>query len=72
MLMKSLFVHEADQNQIVQNYLAREGGDLQQDRAEVSIVYGDWIADTCKRNGINLIESRPWNTALSRAIECLL
>ena len=70
--VKSIFVHESDKNQIVQNYLAREGGKLQHDRAEVSISYGNWIADTCKRNGIELIESRPWNTALSRAIKCLL
>lgn len=70
--VKSIFVHELDKNQIVQNYLAREGGELQHDRAEVSISYGNWIADTCKRNGIELIESRPWNTALSRAIKCLL
>lgn len=70
--VKSIFVHESDKNQIVQNYLAREGGKLQHDRAEVSIYYGDWIADTCKRNGIELIESRPWNTALKRAIKCLL
>lgn len=70
--VKSIFVHEPNKNQIVQNYLAREGGELQHDRAEVSISYGEWIADTCKRNGIELIESRPWNTALNRAINCLL
>ncbi|GIP44407.1 hypothetical protein J45TS6_28660 [Paenibacillus sp. J45TS6] len=70
--VKSIFIHESDKNQIVQNYLAREGGELQHDRAEVSISYGNWIADTCKRNEIKLIESKPWNTALSRAINCLL
>ncbi|MDU4694493.1 MULTISPECIES: hypothetical protein [Paenibacillus] len=69
--IKSIFVHEPDQNQIVQNYLAREGGELQHFRAEVSIAYGEWIADTCKRKGIRCIESRPWDTVLSRAIESL-
>ncbi|MUG84847.1 hypothetical protein GNP92_00605 [Paenibacillus timonensis] len=69
--VKSIFVHEPDRNQIVQNYLAREGGELQHFRAEVSIAYGDWIADTCKRNGIKRIESRPWNTVLSRALKSL-
>ncbi|MGG3452813.1 hypothetical protein [Paenibacillus rhizolycopersici] len=69
--VKSIFVHEPDRNQIVQNYLAREGGELQHFRAEVSIAYGDWIADTCKRNGIKWIESRPWNTVLSRALKSL-
>jgi len=70
--VKSIFVQESDKNQILQNYLSREGGELQQYRAEISISYGDWIAETCRRNGIELIESRPWNTALSRAIKCLL
>ncbi|MFE1631354.1 hypothetical protein ACFLFF_31950 [Brevibacillus reuszeri] len=70
--VKSMFVQESDKNQILQNYLSREGGELQQYRAEISISYGDWIADTCRRNGIKLIESRPWNTALSRAVKCLL
>ncbi|WP_160032160.1 hypothetical protein [Paenibacillus sp. An7] len=70
--VKSIFIHESNKNQIVQNYLAREGGELQHDRAEVSISYGNWIADTCKRKGIKLIESKPWNTALSRAVNCLL
>ncbi|WP_289138383.1 hypothetical protein [uncultured Brevibacillus sp.] len=70
--VKSIFVQESDKNQILQNYLSREGGELQQYRAEISISYGGWIADTCRRNGIKLIESRPWNTALSRAVKCLL
>ncbi|WP_054941286.1 hypothetical protein [Paenibacillus ihuae] len=70
--VKSIFVHESDKSQILQNYLSREGGELQHFRAEVSISYGDWIADTCKQKGIGLIESRPWNTALRRAIKCLL
>lgn len=26
--VKSIFIHESDKNQIVQNYLAREGGEL--------------------------------------------
>lgn len=70
--VKSIFVNEPDINQIMQNYLSREGGDLQQYRAEISIAYGKWIADTCKTNNISVIEARPWNTALTRAIESLL
>lgn len=69
--VKSIFVIEPDINQITQNYLSREGGDLQQYRAEISIAYGKWIADTCKENNIRVIEARPWSTALRRAIESL-
>jgi 2-phosphoglycerate kinase len=70
--VKSIFVNESGINQILQNYLSREGGDLQHYRAEISIAYGKWIADTCNQNGIRVIESRPWDTVLTRAIKSLL
>lgn len=70
--VKSIFVNESDINQIMKNYLSREGGDLQHYRAEISIAYGKWIADTCNVNGIRVIESRPWDTALTRSIKSLL
>jgi 2-phosphoglycerate kinase len=70
--VKSIFVNESDKNQILQNYLSREGGDLQHYRAEISIAYGKWIVDTCNQNGITVIESRPWDTVLNRAIKSLL
>lgn len=70
--VKSIFVNETDINQIVQNYLSREGGDLQHYRAEISIAYVKWIEDTCSQNGIRVIESRPWDTVLTRAIKSLL
>lgn len=70
--VKSIFVNEPDINQILQNYLSREGGDLQQYRAEISIAYGKWISDTCNQNGIRLIDSRPWDTVLTRTLKSLL
>ncbi len=69
--VKSIFVNETDINQILQNYLSREGGDLQHYRAEISIAYGKWIADTCNRNGIRVIEPRPWDTVLTRVLKSL-
>jgi len=70
--VKSIFVQETDKNYILQNYLSREGGDLQQYRADISVAYGKWISDTCRKLGIRLIEPRPWDTVLSRTIKCLL
>lgn len=70
--VKSIFVIEKDKDQIIQNYLSREGGDLQDYRAEISIAYAEWIADTCNQNGINVIESRPWDTILTRVIDSIL
>ena len=69
--VKSIFINETDINQIIKNYLSREGGELQQYRAEISIAYGKWIADTCKKNNIRVIEARPWDTALTRVINSL-
>lgn len=69
--VKALFVKESDRGQIVQNYLAREGGELQGYRAEISALYGDWIAETCEQLGISVVEARPWDTVLERVIECL-
>ena len=65
-------MNESDTNQILQNFLSREGGDLQNYRAEISTAYENWIANTCNQNSIRLIESRPWDTVLTRAIKSLL
>ncbi len=70
--VKSIFVNESDMNQILQNYLSREADDLQHYRAEISIAYGKWITDTCNQNNIRVIESRPWDTVLTRTIKSLL
>lgn len=69
--VKAIFINEPDINQIIQNYMSREGGKPQQYRAKISIAYGKWLADSCKQNNIKMIEARPWDTALTRAIEGL-
>ncbi len=70
--IKSLYVHESDKNQILQNYLARESGELQRFRADISAEYGNWLANSCRELGIEVVESRPWNTAIERIIEKIL
>lgn len=70
--VRSVFIIESDVNQVMQNYLSRESGDLQEHRAEISIAYGEWLVDTCKKYRISLIEARPWSTALTRVVESLL
>lgn len=69
--VKSLYVNEPDVNQIIQNYLAREGGGLQEFRANISTTYGSWLSDVCGKLGIKVIEARPWNTVMDRVIEAL-
>jgi len=69
--VKAIFVQE-DKEHIMRNYQSREGGDPQHYRADISTGYGKWISDTCMNLGIGLIEARPWDTAVDRAVEHLL
>lgn len=69
--VKSVFLTETEKDQIIQNYLSREGGDIQDYRAEISAAYSKWITDTCNRNGVSMIEARPWDTLLTRALNSI-
>ena len=69
--VQAVFLMEENQNQIIQNYLSREGGEMQHYRAAVSVAYGRCIAEKCQSLGIGVLEARPWKTALDRAIEIL-
>lgn len=67
--VKSFYLYEPDKNQILQNYLAREGGDLQHFRADISTEYGDWLVSNCGKLGIKVIEARPWDIVIDRISE---
>lgn len=70
--VKSLFVLEADKEQLVQNFMAREGGEAQYFRAEVSVAYGKWLQTACAQSGVPIVEARPWNTVAERAKAALI
>jgi len=69
--VKSLYIYEPDKKQILQNFLVREGGELQNFRAEISIEYGNWLVDNCKKVGIKVFESKPWDTVVDRILKCI-
>ena len=69
--VKSIFIYEPDKNQIVQNYHAREGGNLQNFRADVSSSYGNWLVEVSGKLGLKVIESRPWDTVVARIIDSI-
>ena len=69
-LAKAVFLRE-DIPQIVGNYLAREGGEPQRFRAEVSAAYGRWIEGVCSLTDCPVIAARPWETALTRVLDVL-
>ena len=68
--VKSFLVHEPSREQILQNYFAREG-ENQPYRADGSYTYGNWLKENCIQLGIPVIESRPWDTLMERAIKKL-
>ena len=69
--VKALFISEFDSNQIARNFQSREGGELDYYRADISVSYNEWIQKTSDELGIAVLESRPWDNALSRAAEAL-
>ena len=69
-LARAVFLQD-DIPQIVENYMAREGGEPQRFRAEVSAAYGRWIEGVCGLTGCPVIAARPWETALTRVLDAL-
>lgn len=69
--VKGLFVYEENQNDIIQNYWNREGGEPQEYRANISVQYGKVLAEYCDINGVCKMDARPWDTSLNRAIQCI-
>ena len=69
--VKAVFITEMDKNQLLMNYSTREGGELQNYRAEISVKYNEWLMKSCNELGIKCLESRPWDTLLSRVIAYL-
>lgn len=70
--VRSLFIHEPSRDQILNNYLEREKeSGPQHYRADVSFHYGNWLVSECKKYNIPVVESRPWNSVIERAIHIL-
>lgn len=65
-----IFVTEDSKDQIMKNYEMREGS-IQEDRAELSLRYNNWLTEQSRGTGIVLASSRPWETAVQRIMEKL-
>lgn len=68
--IKTIFIHEPSKEQILQNYLSREGKH-QAHRAEISHAFGNWLKENCEKYSIPIIEFRPWDNLMERVISCL-
>ncbi|MCL2498981.1 MAG: hypothetical protein FWE90_01455 [Defluviitaleaceae bacterium] len=69
--VKTLFVMESDEEQLIKNFQSREGGDPQTLRAQISVAHGNWIKQECIKNGLAFMEVRPWEDSLKRAVELI-
>jgi len=63
--VKCIFMVEDTKELIVENFLDREGS-MQEDRAELSFHYNNWLKEQSEGSDIVLVSSRPWNTCLKR------
>lgn len=67
--VRALFLHEADEQQLVSNFRQREPErGPQPTRARVSRLYGEWLAREAERYGLPVVAARPWDTVLDRVI----
>lgn len=66
-----IYVFESEEEQIIQNYSAREGGAIQSYRASISVAFGEWLKAECIRREIPVISSRPWDNQTLRVLDLL-
>jgi GrpB-like predicted nucleotidyltransferase (UPF0157 family) len=68
--VRALFLYEDDEEQLRQNFLAREG-EPQLLRARLSWRYSEWLRAEAGRLGLPAIPARPWDTVFERALAAI-
>jgi 2-phosphoglycerate kinase len=70
--VRAVFLYEPDEAQLSRNYALREpSAGLQNKRARVSWLYGQWLKTETERFGIPLLPARPWDTVFKRVLETI-
>jgi 2-phosphoglycerate kinase len=70
--VRSIFLHEEDEEQFVRNYLLREPENGRQEgRARVSWLHSQWLVEQVAQHGGMVISARPWQTGFERVLEAL-
>lgn len=70
--VRSIFLYEADEQQILANFLRREPeAGPQVTRARVSWLYGEWLKQEAERYNLPMVDVRPWDTLLERILTVL-
>jgi 2-phosphoglycerate kinase len=67
--VRTVFLYEPDEAQLLANYAAREpDGGVQAKRARGSWLQGEWLREECGRLDIPALPARPWETVLGRIL----
>jgi 2-phosphoglycerate kinase len=70
--VRSVFLIEPDEDQLVRNFAEREPAEpTQAGRARVSRLFGEWLADQAGGAHQPVVAARPWTTVLERVLEAL-
>jgi 2-phosphoglycerate kinase len=70
--VRGVFLYESDEEQVVQNFLAREPATgPQTTRARVSVLRAAWMKSACEELGVAALPARPWDTLLARVLDAL-
>jgi 2-phosphoglycerate kinase len=68
--VQALFVSEPDEAQIAANYVEREGG-AESERARASWLFDAFLRSECDRHCVPVVDARPWNSVVERALAAL-
>jgi hypothetical protein len=70
--VRTLFLYEESEEQFRHNFLLREPEHgLQEKRAQVSWLYGQWLKQEAERVGALTVPARPWNDLFERILTAL-
>ena len=69
--VRAVVLDEQDEDQISANYLRREPGGPQNDRARVSALVSAELARRARRCGVPVVPARPWSDGLDRVDKAL-
>jgi 2-phosphoglycerate kinase len=68
--VRGMFVSEPDEAQIAANYRTREGG-AEAERARASRLFDSFLRAECLRHRVPVLDARPWDTVVDRALATL-
>jgi 2-phosphoglycerate kinase len=70
--VRGVFLYEPDEEQLRRNFLQREPeAGVQEKRARVSWLFGEWLRRESARLGITALPARPWETLFERILTAI-